>query len=208
LLLSYGADPCIRDAWGTSCFDLTDDESILALLAPYKANLVEVYKKQDDFDTLIERLIATRESTRSQFMPCTEKEITNLEISQGVKLPEEYKKFLRVMGHGAGSFLIGDHWSAFMESFDDYLGKQFFECYKSIKHPENFFVFASRMGDNNLGFFADGLNDDPEIYEIDDDGNIEKYYDSFWGFIQEMVEYYEYYQNPQRFTQQFNERFS
>jgi hypothetical protein len=125
-----------------------------------------------------------------------------------VKLPGEYKKFLRVMGHGAGSFLISDHWSAFMESFDDYLGKHFFEFSESIKHPENFFVFASRMGDNNLGFFADGLNDDPEIYEIDDDGNIEKYYDSFWGFIQEMVEYYEYYQNPQKFTQQFNERFS
>jgi hypothetical protein len=109
LLLSYGADPCIRDAWGTSCFDRTNDESILALLAPYKVNLVEVYKKQDNFETLIERLIATRESTRNQFMPCTEKEIINLETSHDVKLPEEYKKFLRVMGHGAGSFLISDH---------------------------------------------------------------------------------------------------
>lgn len=94
LLLSYGADPCIRDNWGTSCFDHTDDENTLALLAPYKANLVEVYKKQDNFERLIERLLATCESTRNQFMPCTEKEIINLEISQGVKLPEEYKKFL------------------------------------------------------------------------------------------------------------------
>lgn len=215
LLLSHGADPCIRDAWGTSCFDCTDDKSTLALLAPYKANLVEIYKKQDNFETLIERLIATRESTRNQFIPCTEKEIINLEISHGVKLPKEYKKFLRVMGHGAGSFLISDHWSAFMESFDDFLGKHFFECEdedddneEPIKQPENFFVFASRMGDNNLGFFADGLNDDPEIYEIDYDGNIKKCYDSFWGFIQEMVEYYEYYQNPQRFTKQFEERFT
>jgi uncharacterized protein len=210
LLLSHGADPCIRDAWGTSCFDCTDDESTLALLAPYKSNLLEIYKKQDNFETLIERLIATRQSTRNQFIPCTEKEIINLEISQGVKLPEEYKKFLRVMGHGAGSFLISDHWSAFMESFDDFLGKHFFECEdeEPLKQPENFFVFASRMGDSNLGFFADGLNNDPEIYSIDYDGNIKKCYDSFWGFIQEMVEYYEYYQNPKRFTQKFEERFT
>jgi ankyrin repeat protein len=210
-LLSHDADPCIRDAWGTSCFDCTDDESTLALLAPYKSNLLEIHKKQDNFETLIERLIATRESTRNQFMPCTEKEIINLEISHGVKLPEEYKKFLRVMGHGAGSFLISDHWSAFMESFDDYLGKHFFEYEEDdepIKQPENFFVFASRMGDSNLGFFADGLNNDPEIYEVDYHGNIKKCYNSFWGFIQEMVEYYEYYQNPKQFTQQFDERFA
>jgi hypothetical protein len=105
------------------------------------------------------------------------------------------------MGNGAGSFLISDHWYAFMESFDDYLGKHFFECeedenYEPIKYPENFFVFASRMGEYNLGFFASGLINDPEIYEIDDDGN-----------VQEMVEYYEYYRNPKRFTQQFQERF-
>ena len=215
MLLVHDADPCIRDAFAISCFDCTDDESTLALLEPYKANLREVYKKQDNFEILIERLIATRESTRNQFMPCTEKEIINLEISHGVKLPEEYKKFLRVMGHGAGSFLISDHWYAFMESFDDFLGKHFFECEdedddneEPMKKPEKFFVFASRMGDYNLGFFADGLNEDPEIYEIDDDGTIKKCYDSFWGFIQEMVEYYEYYSNPKRFTQQFDERFT
>jgi hypothetical protein len=212
LLLSYGADPCIRDAWGTSCFDRTDDENTLALLAPYKANLVEVYKKQDNFERLIERLLLTGVATKNQFMPCNEEEIINLEQSHGVKLPEEYKKFLRVMGNGAGSFLISDHWYAFMESFDDYLGKHSFDCeedenYEPIKYPENFFVFASRMGEYNLGFFASGLINDPEIYEIDDDGNIEKIYDSFWGFIQEMVEYYEYYRNPKRFTQQFEERF-
>jgi ankyrin repeat protein len=213
LLLSYGADPCIRDAFAISCFDCTDDESILALLAPYKANLVEVYKKQDNFERLIERLLLTGVSTRNQFIICNEAEIINLEQSHGVKLPEEYKKFLRVMGKGAGSFLTSDHWYAFMESFDNFLGKHFFEreddeTEEAIKQPENFFVFASRMGEYNLGFFADGLNDDPEIYSIDYDGNIKKCYDSFWEFIQEMVEYYEYYRNPQRFTQQFDERFS
>ncbi len=211
LLLSHGADPCIRDAWGTSCFDCTDDESILSLLAPYKANLVEIYKKQDDFKTLIERVLASGVANRRDFIPSSEEEIINLERSHSVKLPEEYKKFLRVMGNGAGSFLSSDHWSIFMESFDDFLGKHFFEDDQEeepIKQPESFFVFASRMGDNNLGFFTDGSDDDPEIYLIDYDGNIEKCYESFWGFIQEMVEYYEFHRNPKRFVQQFDERFS
>jgi ankyrin repeat protein len=211
LLLRYGADPCIRDAGGNSCFDYTDDESILELLKPYRANLVEFHKKQDDFETLIERLIATGEARRSQFRSCSEAEIANLEISHGVKLPEEYKKFLRVMGKGAGSFLTSDHWSIFMSSFDDHLGKHFFECEddddeEPTPQPEIFFVFASRMGDSNLGFFADGVDNDPEIYEIDYEGNIKKMYDSIWGFIQEMVEYYEFYLNPQRFTPVFTKK--
>jgi ankyrin repeat protein len=210
LLLRYGANPCIRDAGGNSCFDYTDDESILELLNPYRANLVEFHKKQDNFETLIERLIASGEARRSQFRSCSEAEISNLEISHEVKLPEEYKKFLRVMGKGAGSFLISDHWSIFMSSFDDDLGKHFFEYEEddeeSTPQPENFFVFASRMGDSNLGFFADGVNNDPEIYEIDYEGNIKKSYDSIWGFIQEMVEYYEFYLNPQRFTPVFTKK--
>ncbi|NJR31895.1 MAG: hypothetical protein HC778_02240, partial [Chamaesiphon sp. CSU_1_12] len=177
MLLAHGADPCIRDAWGTSCFDCTDDESTLALLAPYKANLVEVYKKQDNFERLIERLLLTGVATINQLMPCNEAEIIDLEQSHEVKLPEEYKKFLRVMGNGAGSFLVSDHWYAFRESFDDYLGKHFFEYEEDeeepIEYPENFFVFASRMGEYNIGFFADGLTNDPEIYKIDYDGKIE-----------------------------------
>jgi hypothetical protein len=70
-----------------------------------------------------------------------------------------------------------------------------------MKMPKNFFVFASRMGDYNLGFFADGATDDPEIYRIDYYGKMQKAYDSLWEFIQEMVEYYEYYRDPEGFTQ-------
>jgi ankyrin repeat protein len=209
LLLSYGADPCIRDAWGQSCFDFTNNPAILELLEPYQANVKAFHKQQDDFARLIQRLMQAGIVRREEFLPCSEEEVANLEREHGVKLPREYKKFLRFMGVSAGRFLISDHWSAFLESFDDFLGKHFFasdeedgespEWLKSI--PNNFFVFASRMGDYNLGFVADGATDDPEIYILDDEGNLEKAYDYLWEFIQEMVEYYEYYQDPEGFTQ-------
>ncbi len=207
LLLNYNADPCIRDDSGNSCFECTDNKAILALLEPHKANLVEYVKNQDDFESLIERLIATGETTRSEFVPCSEEEIKKLEKTHNVILPEEYKRFLRVMGNGAGSFLKSDHWDAFLPSFGDFLGKHFFEYEddeleeEPVIPPDNFFVFASRMGDWNLGLIADGTTDDPIIYRIDDEGNIEKAFETIWGFIQEMVEYYEFYLDPKRFTQ-------
>jgi ankyrin repeat protein len=209
LLLSYGADPCIRDAWGQSCFDLTDKAYILELFEPYRANLKVFHKQQDDFARLIQRLIHAGIVRREEFVPCSEEEVNKLEQEHGVKLPREYRKFLRFMGISAGIFLVSDHWSAFLESFDDFLGKHFFELDEVdgeppewlMKMPKNFFVFASRMGDYNLGFFADGATDDPEIYRIDYYGKMQKAYDSLWEFIQEMVEYYEYYRDPEGFTQ-------
>lgn len=207
LLLKFNADPCIRDEAGKSCFEHTNDNEILKLLEPYKNNLKPFVKKQDDFKTLINRIIATGIVSKREFLPCSEKEINNFEKMQEVILPEEYKIFLRVMGNGAGSFLKSDHWTIFIADFDDYLGKCFLEVKnedleegeKRFILPEKFFVFASRLGECNLGFFADGQSNDPIIYQIEEEGKIEKKHDSFWGFFQEMVEYYEFYSDPQKF---------
>jgi len=209
LLLIHKADPCIRDESGNSCFDYTDDKAILQLLEPFKVNLVENIKKQDSFEDLIKRLVATGEAEEKEFKSCSTDEINTLEREHDVILPEEYKKFLRVMGKGAGTFLTSDHWDAFLPSFDDFLGKKYFEyedddlaeVEELLVQPENFFIFASRLGDSNLGFFADGSSDNPLIYRFDDEGEIEKAYESFWGFIQEMVEYYEFFRDPSKFSQ-------
>jgi ankyrin repeat protein len=203
LLLSHGADPCIRNAWGQSCFDIAERADILDLFEPYKAKLKAFHKQQDDLDELIQRLIVAGVVRREEFLPCSEEEVANLEKEHGFKLPTEYRKFLRLMGNGAGRFLISDHWFAFMKSFDDYLGKHFVEWEpEALKStPDNFFVFASRMGDWNLGFVADGSTEDPDIYGVDYEGNMTKVYDSLWEFIQDMVEYYEYHQDPEGFTQ-------
>lgn len=209
LLLEYKADPCIRDVSGSSCFDYTDDEKILKLIEPLRLNLVEIVKVQDDFDELIKRLIATGKAKREEFVVCSEEQINQLEKDHKVILPEEYKKFLRVMGGGAGDYLKSDHWEAFLPDFDGNLGIYHFPSEEEylqdgeepVVMPKDFFVFASRLGEWDLGFFADGKDNNPIIYRIDDYANLKKSYDTIWGFIQEMVEYYEYFSNPKNFSQ-------
>lgn len=123
------------------------------------------------------------------------------------------------MGRGAGGFFKGDHWEIFYDDFvDNWLGIDYFkipeedhhnctpeEIELSLSAPKNFFVFATRLGDNPLGFFVDGEDEDPDIYMTDDYGSeIKKYGSTFWKYIQEMVEYYEYYRDPNRFSRNRN----
>jgi hypothetical protein len=42
---------------------------------------------------------------------CTPEQISALEAQTGVKLPSTYRSFLRMMGEGAGEFLVGTDWT-------------------------------------------------------------------------------------------------
>ncbi len=225
LLLNYEADPCLRDANQNSCFDYANNyPEILELFEPYRQNLKPVIKKQDTPEQLITRLRKIPKFKDCEFKPCTEAEIEDLEKRNGVKLPEAYKKFLRIMGHGAGSFLEDDHWYIFYEDFegDDWmsLGVKYFKipeeeyddcCQEeidwSIDFPSNFFVFAHRGGDYSLGFFGNEVSEDPPIYTVegsftvkDYENQIKRVHGSFWEFFQGMIEYYEFYADPNRFS--------
>ena len=190
LLLKHSADPCIRNVGKKSCFELAAQfPEILQLFEPYHQNLKPVVEIQDSPKKLIERLLAIGFVDRSEFIPCSEAEIEDLEIRNKVKLPESYKKFLRIMGKGAGNFLKSDGWEAFYKDFDDWLGVGFYnipeaelelctqsEIDYSLTVPDNFFVFATRYGDYPLGFFADGIDDDPDIYLLEDESEMK-----LWG---------------------------
>ena len=208
LLLKYDANPCIRDVGKKSCFEYAKNfTEILELFEPYRDNLQPVIETQDSPERLVERLLNIGFVDRSKFKPCTEAEIIDLENRNRVRLPESYKKFLRIMGKGAGWFLKSDHWEVFYPDFDDWLGVDYFKIPEAEYHqctqkeidlslsvPDNFFVFATRLGDYPLGFFADGTNEDPDIYTINnDESNLKFWGKSFWKFFQDMVEYYEYY---------------
>ena len=119
------------------------------------------------------------------------------------------------MGNGAGWFLKSDHWEVFYPDFNEcdedneykWLGVDFFKIPEADLHeytqkdrdlsasvPNNFFVFATRLGDYPLGFFADGIDEDPDVYTTDDDrSGLKIWGNTFWKFFQEMVEHYEYY---------------
>ncbi|MEM7593149.1 MAG: ankyrin repeat domain-containing protein [Cyanobacteria bacterium P01_A01_bin.83] len=214
LLLKYGADPCIRHVGKKSCFETASDfPEILQLFEPYKHNLKPVIEVQDSPERLIERLLKIGFVDRSQFQPCSEAEIRDLEIRNRVQLPESYKKFLRIMGKGAGYFLKSDHWEVFYADFNDWLGVDFYkipeaeydQCTQqeidfSLSVPDNFFVFATRLGDYPLGFFADGIDQDPDIYLLEYESELELWGETFWKFFQEMVEHYEYYCDSSKFS--------
>lgn len=145
-------------------------------------------------EKLIQRLLAVGVVAEKEFKGCTEQDIAELEEQHGVKLPESYKIFLRRMGRGSGQFLKSDHWFVFYDNLTCGLGGKYQdEDVLGFKLPENYFVFASRLGDFHIFFVADGRNNDPPIFGWDDNGYRGQIYQSYWDYIEDMVEYYEEY---------------
>lgn len=205
LLLAYGADPCIRNYWKQSCFDLDPIlPEILALIEPHRSRLVPVDKSVDALEALLRRLLAIGLFQEHELQPCTDNEIARLERDHGVVLPLSYKKFLRMMGRGAGKFLVSDRWQAFMPDVLEELGTRYVErddtdLTPSAPLPEHLFIFAVRDGCYAVGFIANGSSEEPEIYHLDEEGRLTKIGDTFWEWLQAIVEYYEFYYGPKLF---------
>lgn len=193
LLIERGADVNIKDVANLSPWSLAQDSpEIRPILEPFGRDIPNANPTPDE---LIERLVAIPRFDREVMQPCSEYEITFLEQEFNVILPESYKKFLRLMGKGAGGFLETDHWDAFYPYLLE-IGQddQYADYCDDL--PEQYFVFASRLGGVFLFFITGGTEtDDPPVYAFGDahDGRFRKIYDSFWGFFEEIVIYYEVY---------------
>jgi hypothetical protein len=193
LLVERGADVNVKDVGNLSPWTLAQDKpEIRAILEPLGR---EVPNTRPAPDELIERLLAIPRFGRAEMKGCLEPEIYSLEQKFDVVLPESYKKFLRLMGKGAGGFLESDHWEAF---YPDLLKIGQRERYADYCEdlPSDYFVFASRLGGIFLFFIADGADTvDPPVYSFGDGhgGAFREAYDSFWGFFEEMVVHYEVY---------------
>lgn len=197
LLIQAGADVNLRNRYRRSAWDHAHAfPELLAVLEPHWLNLPNPRPTPPQ---LIERVLAIPEFRQAGLLPCSEAEIRHLEQKFGVILPAAYKEFLRSMGRWAGGFLASDHWHAFYEDVESMAqNEKFAEVFKNLPQlPPCYFVFASRLESINLFFIADGKDDDPPIYSFGDEteSTLEKWYDSFWDWIEEMVIYYEYY-NP------------
>ncbi|MFN6565545.1 MAG: ankyrin repeat domain-containing protein [Nostoc sp. ChiSLP01] len=194
LLIEYGADVNIRNLHRRCAWDNAQEfPELLATVEPHWLNLPNPRPTPQQ---LIERILSIPEFGEAGLTPCSKQEIRHLEQKFGVILPEAYKEFLQVMGKWAGGFIATDHWNAFYESVKDMAQSDKFAQFENLPQlPHNYFVFASRLGSTNLFFVADGKDDDPPIYYFGDETEItlEKRYDSFWDWIEEMVIYYEYY---------------
>ena len=182
LLLEAGADPDARDVWQMSALKLGQAKEFPEVVQILEPLTGEQTPERQEPEALVSRLTSAPE-------PCTEDEIEELESRFGVRLPESYKKFLRLMGWGPRRFLESDHWDAF---YPELLGMGRGEEYEEVCEdlPEDYFVFASRLS-YHLFFVADGRSEDPPVYSFGDGaaGSYKKVYDSFWDFIAEMVTY-------------------
>jgi ankyrin repeat protein len=193
LLIERGADVNIKDASKRSPWNLVQDSPELRpVLEPLGRDVPDVRPTPDE---LVERLLALPNFSEDDLVPLWEDEIAEMERIFDFHFPESYKKFLRLMGRGAGGFLETDHWDAFYPYLLE-IGQQ--EQYADYCRdlPEQYFVFASRLGGVYLFFKSDGTdNEDPPVHSFGDghDGTFRKIYDSFWDFFEEMVIHYEVY---------------
>lgn len=190
LLLKRGADAGARDAWERTPLELARRDPLRKILEPLTRAAAPPRPSPEE---LIGRMLEVPRLRGESLWPCREEEIAGLERKFGVRLPESYKKFLRLMGRGPRGFLECDHWEAF---YPDLLGMGQGAVYEGEcpDLPEDYFVFASRLT-FYLFFVADGATDDPPVYAFGDGcgGGYKKIYDSFWDFIKEMVVYNEVY---------------
>lgn len=103
----------------------------------------------------------------SELAGCSNAEISTLENRRALQLPESYKQFLRVIGHGAGQFNSDAFWT--YDTLEDAQTRAIEMLHKNnISVPETLFAFDT--GDGNFLFFETAEGDDPSVmlYESGD----------------------------------------
>lgn len=134
--------------------------------------------------TLCTVLLESGRAKASDVVGCSEDEIALVEQKVGRQLPEAYKKFLRIMGNGAGNFQTDATWQ--LKYFDD-IRRDVLESLRREDHfkvsPE-MFVFLESGGSQFL-FFYPAAGDDPPVflYEMPDESP-HQVADSFSAWIQ------------------------
>lgn len=202
LLLKYGADPNLRDSNKKTCFDsATEYPSIIEVLRPHWNPVPLPAKIKQTPEQLIERLLKIGIIFETDLIPCTEDEIAALEYYHDVVLPEEFKRYLRIMGRGGGDIIdsnpiFTDYYSFLIGDFDnDPLKDYEVEQLELASLPEHYFEFYGKFEDRHFYFVADGKDDNPPVfmYEFIQEQVVhEKICDSFWDFFEIELESLEF----------------
>jgi hypothetical protein len=132
----------------------------------------------------IQEIINVLKSAGCNLLPCSEKEIIDIEMHFNVKLPIIYKQFLLAMGKGAGRFMEGSS-VFFDEIFDLKQGTEEIILENELEPlPSNAFVFWMHQG-YQMAFFK--LDEDlfPVYYfsEGNNQTKFERKENSFLDFL-------------------------
>lgn len=114
---------------------------------------------------------------------CSDEEIRKLEAHAKVRLPNAYRTFLSMFGHDAHRLWIGsdaryEQLGGFREVADEIAKEDGVE----LKPAD--FVFLMHQGYTFVYFTADGINDDPPVFQhIEGEGVHKKVSESFSEFV-------------------------
>jgi hypothetical protein len=126
---------------------------------------------------LANSLVSTNVASPSEIKGCTREEVESLERREGIRLPDLYKDFLRVMGKSAGRFLEGtDAFYRHLPHLRNGAEESLRESKSSFRLPQNAFVFVSHQGYVFLFFIASESEDPPVwIYQEGEQSPVEKW---------------------------------
>jgi hypothetical protein len=188
-LLDHRADVNLANRHHQTPFDISASASpIRRLLLPL---LRPTERRVPDAPEVIRRLKAIPRFGTVSFKGCSKAEVARLEGELGVRLPAAYRHFLKIMGKGAGDFLLSDHWRF---QFDDLFDLARSDEYAELCDlPDKYFVLAEREGCQWVFFVADGKSDDPPVFLFDDGHELtyRQIARSVWEFIDSLVTDYE-----------------
>ncbi len=189
LLVSHGADPGIANMYHLYPVDLCrKNETLRQFLEP---KTIRTEHPLPTPESVLKRLQAIPKYQALKFGGCTIEEISDLEQRLGVRFPESYRTFLRVLGRGADDFMISDHWRFQISNVPDLARNGEYAEFCDL--PDNSFVFAERNGYFWVFFIADGSSDDPPVFGFDDgeDLTYKPVARSVWEFVESLVIDYE-----------------
>lgn len=185
-LLEAGADPNQCDLHRQTPFDACAPGSELhALLAPH--HRPEKLPPPPSREAVLERLFRIPGFQNLELRGHSPSEVDDFERSRNQPLPAAYRSFLETLGKDSGAFLRSDHWYFAIDEVTSMQDEAEYLLYSNL--PEEHFVFACRNGYVWLYFVADGTDDDPPVYMINDgpDRTPKLFARTIWEFVHAQV---------------------
>lgn len=117
-------------------------------------------------EELAQLLLTEKITSPAEIKGCTDEEIAELESNYQLTLPAIYKRFLKVMGRGAGVLFADCSWTLIELAHANNVLHQKLQMNGVAQLPKSTFVFLE-CGGAEILFFDTKDGDDPPVYLIE-----------------------------------------